>query len=373
MRVARGAGPPARRGGASPHATWHCRHRARGSRALVALPPLTVRTLVGPIVFGALAGVLGVGAITRGEKRVGWGAASPGSWVWSAVSSRSRRAPRTSRTSSRGRRSFRSPRLDDTADVRGDRRPVSERSGVVNIGLEGMMLMGAFFGIWGADVTGWWFGGLVIGMIAGGLSRSSRGVLDPPARRPDRRAAPQSSSSPTASPATCTTHYGFEGTPNDLPRSRSQPDFLDDSPEWSATSCRTLSATHLLTIAILIVRRLARHFQDTNRTPHPIMGEHPRAADTVGINVYRSATVRDRFRHACAWVGRTFRSALSTRSTDKMTAGLGFIALAALIFGNWRPSVLLSHVFSSASRPLSASFRIFDLGRLRLFEAFRTC
>ena len=45
----------------------------------------------------------------------------------------------------------------------------SERSGVVNIGLEGQMLMGAFFGIWGADLTDSWELGLVFAVVAGAL------------------------------------------------------------------------------------------------------------------------------------------------------------------------------------------------------------
>src|SRR5262249_7410181 len=45
---------------------------------------------------------------------------------------------------------------------------VSERTGVVNVGLEGMMVMGAFCGIWGADKFGSWVWGLVIAALAGG-------------------------------------------------------------------------------------------------------------------------------------------------------------------------------------------------------------
>ena len=46
---------------------------------------------------------------------------------------------------------------------------LSERSGVINIGLEGMMLMGAFFGIFGADLLGSWFLGILVGVASGAL------------------------------------------------------------------------------------------------------------------------------------------------------------------------------------------------------------
>ena len=53
----------------------------------------------------------------------------------------------------------------------------SERSGVVNIGLEGMMLMGAFFGIWAAAWSGTWVVGLVMAMVFGGLTAAVHAVF----------------------------------------------------------------------------------------------------------------------------------------------------------------------------------------------------
>jgi general nucleoside transport system permease protein len=68
------------------------------------------------------------------------------------------------------------------------------------------------------------------------------------------------------------------------------------------------------------------------------VGEHPRAADTVGINVLRTRYRSVVLGGAVAGIGGTWFTLDATGGfNENMTAGKGFIALAALIFGRWHP------------------------------------
>ncbi|WP_129338105.1 ABC transporter permease [Cellulomonas endophytica] len=82
------------------------------------------------------------------------------------------------------------------------------------------------------------------------------------------------------------------------------------------------------------------------------VGEHPKAADTVGIKVQRTRYVAVLVAGGIVGLGGAFYTVVSVSSFGKeMTAGAGFIALAAVIFGKWDPvrAALAALLFGAAS------------------------
>jgi simple sugar transport system permease protein len=229
----------------------------------------------------------------------------------------------------------------------------SERSGVVNVGLEGMMLMGAFFGIMAADKLDSWFLGLVVGILSGGAMGLLHAIWSV-----HLRADQIISGFAINFLALGLTGYlfidiyGQEGTPTDIP---SIPNvrlaFLDGVP-FIGDIFGNLNL--MIWIALILV---PLSWLVLFKTPLGLriraVGEHPRAADTVGIDVYRIRYGAVIASGMLAAAGGAFLSIGFVNSfNENMTAGRGFIALAAVIFGNWRPfgaaAACLLFGFSSA-------------------------
>jgi simple sugar transport system permease protein len=326
----------------------------------VALPPLHVREPYVPVVIGLASIAAGLWAAVRGERRVGWGAVAAALLgiaggllatqssvanleivvVWSALVSATLR--------------FATPLV--FAAIGG---MFSERSGVVNIGLEGMMLTGAFFGAWGADRTGSWEGGLAVAMVAGGLLALVHAFFAIQLRADQIVGGTAINFLALGITGYLYINiYGEQGTPTDL---AGIPDvsvsWLQDVPPKTLGNFLDgafggLNLMVWISFAVLILSYIVMF-----RTPIGLrlrsVGEHPRAADTVGISVYRTRYGAVVLSGILAALGGAYLSIGFVHSfTENMTAGRGFIALAALIFGGWRPlgafAATLLFGFSSA-------------------------
>jgi len=214
----------------------------------------------------------------------------------------------------------------------------SERSGVVNIGLEGMMLTGAFFGIWGTVWSGHWEVGLVVAMVSGAVVALVHAVFSI-----HLRADQIVTGTAINFLALGITGYAFI----DIYGSNGTPPSIDSVPNVNLPGVESipglggvfgsLNLMIWIVFALLILTEVILF-----RTPIGLrirsVGEHPRAADTVGIPVYRVRYVCVILSGILAALGGAYLSVGFVGSFGQnMTAGRGFIALAAVIFGKWRP------------------------------------
>ncbi|HZS23692.1 MAG TPA: ABC transporter permease [Gaiellaceae bacterium] len=310
--------------------------------AFLCIPPVQARTVTWPIVVGVIAAVFGIWTVTRGRARLGWGAVAAGVigiglGILATRSSVGNLNAVFDAALIEQMFAFTTPLV--FAAIGG---LFSERSGVVNIGLEGMMLMGAFWGVYGADKGGSWVVGLLVGGGVGALLALVYGYF-----AIHLRADQIVGGTAVNFLALGITGYfffqfyngnyipsGVSTIPNvTIPGLRHSHFF---GPAIGNLNIMIWASFVLVIVSYIVV------FKTPIGLRIRACGEHPRAADTVGINVYA-------VRYSCVvvsgilaalggvYLSDGFTSGGATFG-DNMTDGRGFIALAALIFGNWRPA-----------------------------------
>jgi ABC-type uncharacterized transport system permease subunit len=213
-----------------------------------------------------------------------------------------------------------------------------ERSGIINIGIEGMMLAGAFAGFVAKTATNDWplmasllFSVLMALLIGGAMgflhaSLSIRFRMDQiisgtviiilaaglSAYLYDRDAIAEGKFSPLALP------------------------FLSEIPVLGSVLFDKPLLTYLALLLVVVLHIALFHTRWGLRTR--AVGEHPRAADTEGINVNRLRYINTTLGGMLAGLAGAYLVLEAVgQFQEGMTAGRGFISLAAMIFGNWTP------------------------------------
>ena len=230
---------------------------------------------------------------------------------------------------------------------------IGERAGVVNIAIESQLLGGAFTAAVVATLTGSPFAGLIAAMVAGALVGAVlaafaivyfveqviigvvlnvlvTGVtsfLYSQLLQPNK--------------AMLNTPPRFDRLPIPV---------LSDIPIIGPVFFRQTILVYLMYLAIIIV--FIAMFYSRWGLRLRAVGEHPTAADTVGINVRRTRFLNVVLAGAIAGAGGTvFTVGNGIAFNQEMTAGAGYIALAAVIFGQWHPlkATLAALLFGFAS------------------------
>ncbi|MGI6740456.1 MAG: ABC transporter permease [Brevefilum sp.] len=215
---------------------------------------------------------------------------------------------------------------------------LSERAGVVNIAIEGMMLMGAMIGsLIGSITSNPWIG--LMGAILSGLLLSLiHAVLSIKYKINQVISGTVINIFSAGMTAFISQKYLQTNQALNTPPlfSRIPIPGLANIPLIGPMFFNTNVFVYIMFI-LLIVIQVALFFTRWGLRLRSV-GEHPRAADTLGINVIKTRYVAVLLSGLVAGLGGAFFTLGSVgRFNEGMTAGKGFIGLAAMIFGNWRP------------------------------------
>ena len=212
---------------------------------------------------------------------------------------------------------------------------LSERSGVINIGIEGMMTFGAFAGA----AAGYYSGNPWIGVLCAALAGGVLALLHAVAAITCQADQPISGVAinllgPALAVFFC--RLAFDGSTMSYPVANKLPKIFGSGAEgiWA-----NLNVDIMVVVALLFAVAMWFVLYRTKWGMRILaVGENPAAADTLGINVYKT-------RYACVILsgilagigGATVTLGIVAQFTQTSIAGQGFIALAAVIFGKWKP------------------------------------
>ncbi|WP_306512314.1 ABC transporter permease [Janibacter hoylei] len=238
----------------------------------------------------------------------------------------------------------------------------SERAGVINIGLEGMMILGTWGAAFGAIHGGPWMGivgAMVCGAVGGlvhalatvtfgvdhivsgvALNIVALGVASYLAARFFGEL--EGGSDVQSPPLPSLPRVGIPGISDPL-KSVEDKGWFFVSELAALLRAATTNLSILTVIALLLI---VGTWWLLWRTPFGLRvrscGESPVAAETLGVNVYLYKYVAVTASGALAGLGGGFLAMVASNAyRESQTDGRGYIGLAAMIFGNWRPGGVL--------------------------------
>jgi ABC-type uncharacterized transport system permease subunit len=219
---------------------------------------------------------------------------------------------------------------------------LAERSGVLNLGVEGMMLVGAVMGFWAVQRTGSLTLAILIAAVAGAAMASIHAFLVVTLRA--NQIVSGLALTIFAGAAGLSSYLGNDLNLADAPARRAFQPFLPHAWQTLSVAGPILFEQPAVVYASWVCVIIVALYLNRTRPGLNVraVGESPAAADAMGINVVAYRYTHTLVGGAFAGVGGAcFSLAITPQWVDGLTSGAGWIAIALVIFAFWRPTLCL--------------------------------